>query len=146
MELASACPGGTGSINSTFQPVLYWFWSTTGDSTSQTEAIFCSPTIELFDVTAKSSLNNGSITSVTALDTYTNPTNISGPPLNMSAFNGYSKLSPILGTCDMCLFSFAACFSPLAPISMSSPVLFRYRMRCRALFSGLLLILARFLT
>jgi hypothetical protein len=50
--------------------------------------VFCEPTIQLYDITAFASLDNGTITSVLPIDNYPEANNVSGSPLNDLPYNG----------------------------------------------------------
>lgn len=76
---------GVNTTDPTFQPVFFWFWR---QEPSGSAAVFCQPSIRLFDVTAFASLNNGSFTNVTKIDNYPAANNVSGPPLNGIPYNG----------------------------------------------------------
>ncbi|KAI9453926.1 hypothetical protein F5148DRAFT_451920 [Russula earlei] len=76
---------GSNSTDVTFQPVFFYFWQFNPNNSA---AVFCEPQIELFDVTAFALLNNNSLTSVTPIDNYPTPNNVSGPPLNGIPYNG----------------------------------------------------------
>lgn len=58
------------------------------DSSPEAKTVFCTPTIEIFNVMATANLNNGSLANVTTLTGYTTPNNVTGGPLNGQAFNG----------------------------------------------------------
>ncbi|KAH8984541.1 hypothetical protein EDB86DRAFT_2810702 [Lactarius hatsudake] len=76
---------GANSTDPTFQPVLFWFWQ---QNPSGSAAVFCTPQIQLFDVTAFASLNNGSLLNVSIIDNYPAANNVSGSPLNRIPYNG----------------------------------------------------------
>ncbi|KAH9052759.1 hypothetical protein EDB87DRAFT_1655642 [Lactarius vividus] len=76
---------GANTTDPTFQPVLFWFWQ---QNPSGSAAVFCTPQILLFDVTASASLNNGSLSDVIETGNYTAANNITGPPLNGIPYNG----------------------------------------------------------
>jgi len=76
---------GFNSTDPTFQSVFFWFWI---QEPSSLAAVFCEPHIGLFDVTAYASLNNGSLTNVTIIDSYPAANNVSGAPLNGIPYNG----------------------------------------------------------
>ncbi|KAI9439330.1 hypothetical protein H4582DRAFT_1948548 [Lactarius indigo] len=76
---------GANTTDPTYQPVLFWFWQ---QNPSGSAAVFCTPHIQLFDVTAFASLNNGSLTNVTVIDNYPAANNVSGPPLSGIPYNG----------------------------------------------------------
>jgi len=76
---------GSNSTDPTFQPVMFWFWRREPNAGA---AVFCEPTIQLYDVIAFASLDNGTITSVTQVDNYPEANNVSGLPLNTIPYNG----------------------------------------------------------
>ncbi|KAH9036492.1 hypothetical protein EDB85DRAFT_1940369 [Lactarius pseudohatsudake] len=76
---------GANTTDPTFQPVLFWFWR---QNPSGSAAVFCTPQIRLYDVTAFASLNNGSLLNVSTIDNYPAANNISGPPLSGTPYNG----------------------------------------------------------
>jgi uncharacterized membrane protein len=76
---------GSNSTDPTFQPVFFWFWQ---KEPNDGAAVFCEPTIQLYDITAFASLDNGTITSVLPIDNYPEANNVSGSPLNGLPYNG----------------------------------------------------------
>jgi hypothetical protein len=76
---------GSNSTDPTFQPVFFWFWQ---KEPNDGAAVFCEPTIQLYDITAFASLDNGTITSVLPIDNYPEANNVSGSPLNDLPYNG----------------------------------------------------------
>ncbi|KAF8259241.1 hypothetical protein EI94DRAFT_1616713 [Lactarius quietus] len=76
---------GSNSTDPTFQPVVFWFWRQEPNSGA---AVFCEPRIQLHDLTAFASLNNGTLTNIVPIDDYPAANNISGPPLNGIPYNG----------------------------------------------------------
>ncbi|KAH9974846.1 hypothetical protein BJV77DRAFT_637007 [Russula vinacea] len=79
-------PGcGTNTSNPAFQTVFFWFLDLSSNSAA---AVFCQPSMQLFDVTAFAFLNNNSLTNVTIIGNYTKANNVSGPPLNGVPHNG----------------------------------------------------------
>ncbi|KAJ7219468.1 hypothetical protein GGX14DRAFT_592313 [Mycena pura] len=80
---ATGC--GTGS-SVEFLPVMFWFFH---DDNGQPEGatVFCSPSIEAFNVEAYIDLNNNSIVGITALSNVQTSNNVTGSPLNGQAFN-----------------------------------------------------------
>ncbi|KAH9031725.1 hypothetical protein EDB84DRAFT_1492177 [Lactarius hengduanensis] len=76
---------GADTTDPTFQPVLFWFWQ---QNLSGCAAVFCTPQIQLFDVTAFAYLNNGSLLNVSRIDNYPAANNVSGPPLSGTPYNG----------------------------------------------------------
>ncbi|KAI9459252.1 hypothetical protein BJY52DRAFT_1267275 [Lactarius psammicola] len=76
---------GVKTTDPTFQPVFFWFWEQEPDRSA---AVFCQPRIQLFDVTAFASLNNGSLTDVKKIANYTAANNVSSTPLNGIPYNG----------------------------------------------------------
>lgn len=52
--------------------------------------MFCSPTLEVFNVAANASLQDGSLGNVTIISPITgNGNNVTGPPQNSTPFNGF---------------------------------------------------------
>ncbi|KAI0300667.1 hypothetical protein B0F90DRAFT_1629338 [Multifurca ochricompacta] len=87
----SAVPNcGVNSTDVAFQPVFFWFWQ---QNPRRSAGVFCQPHIQLFDVTARAFLNNGSLTNVSIIDNYPNANNVSGPPLNDIPYNGHVQLT-----------------------------------------------------
>ncbi|KAH9023391.1 hypothetical protein EDB85DRAFT_1870740 [Lactarius pseudohatsudake] len=78
---------GADTTDPTFQPVLFWFWQ---QNPSSCAAVFCTPQIQLFDVTAFAYLNNGSLLNVSRIDNYPAANNVSGPPLSGTPYNGHT--------------------------------------------------------
>ncbi|KAH9005494.1 hypothetical protein EDB86DRAFT_2878526 [Lactarius hatsudake] len=76
---------GANTTDPTFQPVLFWFWQ---QNLTGCAAVFCTPQIQLFDVTAFASLSNGSLLDVSRIDNYPAGNNVSGPPLSGTPYNG----------------------------------------------------------
>lgn len=76
---------GSNSTDPTFQPVFFWFWRRQPNAGA---AVFCETTIQLYDVTAFASLDNGTITSVNQRDNYPEANNVSSSPLNGVPYNG----------------------------------------------------------
>jgi len=76
---------GSNSTDPTFQPVVFWFWQ---QEPNNGAAVFCEPSIELYNLTAYASLNNGTLTNVVPNDDYPAANNVSGPPLNGIPYNG----------------------------------------------------------
>ncbi|TFY76825.1 hypothetical protein EWM64_g7186 [Hericium alpestre] len=79
---------GSGSTNASFQPVMFWYYTTAANGTHEARTVFCNPQIQLFDVMAYADLASGALTSVTTLGDYPKPNNVSGAPLNGNAYNG----------------------------------------------------------
>ena len=71
---------------------------------SNTAAVFCQPTIQLFDVIAFASLNNNSLTNVTIVDNYPKANNVSGAPLNGLPYNGH-----VISVLSICSLSHYVC-------------------------------------
>jgi len=65
--------------------VLFWFYSYQLNNAS---VVFCTPTIQLWNVVAQIDLTTGLIMGVTLVDQNVAPNNISSPPFNGKAFNG----------------------------------------------------------
>jgi hypothetical protein len=76
---------GSNSTDPTFQPVFFWFWRKEPNAGA---AVFCETSIQLYDVTAFASLDNGTITNVVPNDDYPEANNVSASPLNGIAYNG----------------------------------------------------------
>ena len=112
---------GSNSTDPTFQPVctpfprsqpllihtiqvLFWFWQQEPNGFA---AVFCEPTIQLYNVIAFASLDNGTINSVSKIDDYPEANNVSGNPLNTIPYNGYVSLSDTshLVKSQSCLYS-----------------------------------------
>lgn len=92
-------PGTCGfdlSTDVSFLPIMFWFYRTQTNGTGQAAAVICRPTLQLFNVTATVTLNNGSLTQVTIDSNYTQPNNISGDPLQGKAYNAWV----FLPSCD----------------------------------------------
>ncbi|KAI5117631.1 hypothetical protein M0805_001274 [Coniferiporia weirii] len=86
--------GNTGG-NITFLPVFFWFYSNTTINGPQAAGVFCSPTLEVFNVAANASLNDGSLGNVSIISPITGPdNNVTGSPLNGIPFNGVVFDSP----------------------------------------------------
>jgi len=89
----SAVPncGPNANLSSEFQPVLFWFYRTTGDSFSQgrpqAAGVFCAPTLEVFHIIGNASLNSGELLGVTRLDPVSSENNVTGAPLNGVPYN-----------------------------------------------------------
>ncbi|KAJ7588894.1 hypothetical protein C8J56DRAFT_1049817 [Mycena floridula] len=79
-----AC-GPTAGFNITQQAVM--FFHTTDAGTPEARAVFCSPTIEAHTVMDEANIDNGALTSATLIGVYSEPNNVTGPPLNGQAFN-----------------------------------------------------------
>lgn len=69
-----------------FMPVFFWFYQD-----SKAAGVFCAPTLQLFNVTAHASLQNGTLTSVDEHSDFARPNNVTGEILHgpVRAFNGY---------------------------------------------------------
>ena len=80
-------------LSRTTVQVIFFFMD---KSLNGTAAVFCQPTMQLFDVTAFATLNNNSLTNVTIIDKYLKPNNVSGPPLNGVLHNGHVFLHFLL--------------------------------------------------
>ncbi|KAJ7588733.1 hypothetical protein C8J56DRAFT_1077970 [Mycena floridula] len=79
-----AC-GPTAGFNVSQQAVM--FFHTTDGGAPEARAVFCSPTIEAHTVMDKANIDNGALTSATLIEVYSEPNNVTGPPLNGQAFN-----------------------------------------------------------
>lgn len=81
----------TGTGNQTFLPVFFWFYHMdTTNNQAQPAGVFCSPTLEVFNVIANASLNDGSLGNVTIISPITGGgNNITGSPQNSTPFNGF---------------------------------------------------------
>ncbi|KAJ7119520.1 hypothetical protein C8R44DRAFT_672332 [Mycena epipterygia] len=84
--VVNASCGSSSSLNITEQPVMFWFYQKT-DQTTEARTAFCNPTMEQFYVNATADLSNGQLTSVAIVNNYTEPNNLTGPPLNGLAYN-----------------------------------------------------------
>ena len=71
------------SPNNVLTSACWRYFHQKSDNTSQAQTVFCTPSIELFDVQASAILNNGSLINVVALSN--NPTTNS---LNTQTYNG----------------------------------------------------------
>ncbi|KAJ7673447.1 hypothetical protein B0H17DRAFT_947234 [Mycena rosella] len=85
--VAPAPCGASLGLNETFVPVVFWFWKTKPDQTSEAQTVFCNPTMELFNVNAAADLSSGALTTVAILNNYTESNNLTGSPLNGVPFN-----------------------------------------------------------
>jgi len=81
-----SCNGASANIS--FQPVMFWYYQVKQDNTDEARGVFCTPRVQLFDITAHADLSNGSFIDATNLDNYPKPNNVSGSPLNGSTYNG----------------------------------------------------------
>ncbi|KAJ7074670.1 hypothetical protein C8F01DRAFT_1101419 [Mycena amicta] len=80
--------GDTATRNVTSQPVVFWFYQNLDNGPNpQLKTVFCVPFMELFQVNAKADLSSGDLTSVSILNNYTTPSNISGAPINGIPYN-----------------------------------------------------------
>ena len=81
---------GSQGQNIEFQPVVFWcyFQGTSASSTSQVDAVFCQPTINVFIMQTSMDLSDGTLRTCTILDHYVEANNVTGSPLNDKAFNG----------------------------------------------------------
>ena len=79
---------GNASVNITQQPVFFWFYHVKGDGSHEAKGVFCTPSIQLFDIMANADLATGSLINVTKLGNYPTANNVSGSPLNGNAYNG----------------------------------------------------------
>jgi len=76
------------------RPVVFWFFTFLPEVASN--AVICNPTISLHDVSAELDLVTGNIVNIVDLGNFTTGSspfsslsgNVTGPPLNGSAFNG----------------------------------------------------------
>ncbi|KZV65640.1 hypothetical protein PENSPDRAFT_703321 [Peniophora sp. CONT] len=68
-----------------FMPVFFWFYQQ-----NNVAGVFCMPTLQLFNVTAHASLQNGTLTSVDKHSDFAQPNNVTGDILHgpVRAFNG----------------------------------------------------------
>ncbi|VDB84599.1 unnamed protein product [Peniophora sp. CBMAI 1063] len=68
-----------------FMPVFFWFYQN-----QQAAGVFCAPTLQLFNVTAHASLQNGTLTKVDEHSDFARPNNVTGEILHgpVRAFNG----------------------------------------------------------
>ncbi|KAH9923793.1 hypothetical protein B0H21DRAFT_153867 [Amylocystis lapponica] len=74
-------------------PVFFWFFRNVTDNQDesglgQAAAVICRPSIKVQQVLATVSVNNTGLLTVTPLNNYTTPNNVTGSPLNEQAYNG----------------------------------------------------------
>ena len=72
-------------------PVFFWFYHDDATNGQQKAGVFCSPTLEVFNISANASLNDGSLGNVTKYGQITSSNsndNVTGSPLNGVPFNG----------------------------------------------------------
>ncbi|TFK63948.1 hypothetical protein BDN72DRAFT_802770 [Pluteus cervinus] len=82
-----AC-GDAANLDIEFRSVMFWYYSQReGGGTPNAKAVFCSPSIEAYDVQAGAKLSDGSLYTVSALNDYAPTNNVTGPPLSGKAFN-----------------------------------------------------------
>lgn len=74
-------------LDVSFAPLMFWFFHTSDNGTLQARSVMCRPNVRLFNVDTTVYLTNSSLTSVSIADNYTQPNNITGPPLNGKAYN-----------------------------------------------------------
>jgi len=82
------CPGNAASADISLRPVMFWYFHNETDGTSEAKTVFCSPSIQAFNVRASANLNNGALYDVHQLSDYVPENNVTGSPLNGQAFNG----------------------------------------------------------
>ncbi|KAH8113035.1 hypothetical protein DFH11DRAFT_1510822 [Phellopilus nigrolimitatus] len=87
--------GAHAGGNRTFLPVFFWFFHTdagavgNGAGNPQAAGVFCTPTLEVFNVAANASLSDGSLGNVAILSPVSGQgNNITGSPQNGIPFNG----------------------------------------------------------
>ncbi|KAH7906363.1 hypothetical protein BJ138DRAFT_1162777 [Hygrophoropsis aurantiaca] len=71
-----------------FQPVMFWFFHLNTNNEPEGAAVFCRPTIGVYNAEVSMNLNNGSLGNVTMLSSYVPANNVTGSPLNGQAYNG----------------------------------------------------------
>ncbi|KAH7923217.1 hypothetical protein BV22DRAFT_1113507 [Leucogyrophana mollusca] len=71
-----------------FQPVMFWFFHLNTSNEPEAAAVFCRPTIGVFNIEAAMNLNDGSLGNVTVFSSYVPSNNVTGSPLNGQAYNG----------------------------------------------------------
>ena len=79
--------GPNAGQNVTFLPVFFWFFSGT-DAGQQGAGVFCSPTLEVFNVQAQMDIAANLLGNVTILSPFTDSNNVTGSPQNGLPFNG----------------------------------------------------------
>lgn len=83
-----------------FQPVVFWYYfqDTSSGSGPEVAAVFCEPMINIFAMSASMDLSSGTLGNCTILDTYVQPNNVTGNPLNGQAFSGvvFNQSSDVL--------------------------------------------------
>lgn len=79
--------GPTATLNITQQAVMFWYYHVKADNSNEARAVFCSPSIQAFDVTAAADLATGALTNVIPIDTYPAPNNVTGNPIDSQPFN-----------------------------------------------------------
>ncbi|KAL6310219.1 hypothetical protein BKA93DRAFT_888841 [Sparassis latifolia] len=81
-------------INVSFAPVMFWFFhydvssTNSSDMTPEGKGVICRPQIGVYDVLTTVFLNNGSVIDVQSLGNLSAANNVTGFPLNGSAYNG----------------------------------------------------------
>ncbi|KAA1470826.1 hypothetical protein DENSPDRAFT_836724 [Dentipellis sp. KUC8613] len=80
--------GSNAPSNSSFQPVMFWYYHVKADGTHEGRTVFCTPRLQLFDVMAYADLSSGALTGVQTLDNYPKPNNVTGAPLDGNTYNG----------------------------------------------------------
>ncbi|KAJ6602443.1 hypothetical protein DFH09DRAFT_1124863 [Mycena vulgaris] len=85
--VANAPCGDSANLKITFQPVVFWFYHIKADNSPEVRTVFCNPTMELFYVNAAADLSNGALTTVHIINNYTAANNLTGEPLNNTAYN-----------------------------------------------------------
>ncbi|EJD00434.1 uncharacterized protein FOMMEDRAFT_111992 [Fomitiporia mediterranea MF3/22] len=82
--------GPHANMNQTFWPVFYWFYHNNSAGNPQAAGVFCAPTLEVFNVWANASLNDGSLGNVTIISPIGDMSNnnVTGVPQMGVPFNG----------------------------------------------------------
>jgi hypothetical protein len=86
IEAFSADCASESQLSISFRQVVFWFY--TPSPSVVLTAIFCSPTIELWNVTVTIDPTTTSVTSLTPRQQIQNVSSITGPPGNGRAYNG----------------------------------------------------------
>src|SRR6267154_2829247 len=83
---ASTCAPSNQDLN--FQPVVFWFYHLTDSGAPEGTAVFCQPSIAIFEIETSMNLNDGSLGTCTIVEPFNNTNNVTGNPLNSEAYNG----------------------------------------------------------
>ncbi|EIN06901.1 hypothetical protein PUNSTDRAFT_54242 [Punctularia strigosozonata HHB-11173 SS5] len=79
---------GNQPIENDTAPVLFWYYHETPSGQNQAAAVYCAPSITVFNVQAMVSITNGSVMRIEPQDKYTSKNNVTGSPQNGQALNG----------------------------------------------------------